>query len=32
MFGDTTEAFNLDENNETSSSKVVALFGIGLSY
>jgi hypothetical protein len=31
-FGDTTKEFNVDKNGETSSGKVVALFGIGFTY
>jgi hypothetical protein len=31
-FGDTTEAFNANEDGETSNNKVVGLFGIGVSY
>lgn len=30
--GDTTEAFNLNKDGETSGSRVIGLFGIGLSY
>jgi hypothetical protein len=32
MFGDTTEVFNVNDKGETSKSKVVALFGIGVGY
>jgi hypothetical protein len=31
-FGDTTKAFNVNKDGETKSSKVVALFGIGVTY
>jgi hypothetical protein len=32
FFGDTTEAFNIDSDGETSGNKIVALVGIGVTY
>jgi hypothetical protein len=32
VFGDTTEAFNIDSNGETAKNKVVGLFGFGVTY
>jgi len=32
VFGKATEAINVDTDGETSKNKVVALFGIGVSY
>jgi hypothetical protein len=32
LFGDTTEAFNVNSDGETSSNQFIAIFGIGVSY
>jgi hypothetical protein len=32
VLGDTTEAFNINEDGETKKNKVVGLFGIGVTY